>query len=161
MATSAKPSGKAIHMTVGFVGQVGAREASTIFVDMIRQKRTAGRVLPLADPPGDRSFSEQTERVQPVVIGQAVEQVIIERIYSWPEISTRLGAAGRHRTSAIKTALSEEPKGQQFATAPADTLMLTMKGARCLERESMIWMVASRISCRKSPPEGTGFEDGE
>ncbi|KAG9458694.1 hypothetical protein H6P81_003202 [Aristolochia fimbriata] len=31
-----EPSGKEIHMAAGFVGQIGAREASAVFVDMIR-----------------------------------------------------------------------------------------------------------------------------
>lgn len=36
----------------GFVGQVEAREASGLVVDMIRQKKMAGRALLLAGPPG-------------------------------------------------------------------------------------------------------------
>lgn len=36
----------------GFVGQVEAREAAGLVVDMIRQKKMAGRALLLAGPPG-------------------------------------------------------------------------------------------------------------
>lgn len=45
-------NGKAIPLAAGFVGQVGAREASGLVVDMIRQKKMAGRALLLAGPPG-------------------------------------------------------------------------------------------------------------
>lgn len=38
-------------MAAGFVGQVAAREAAGIVVDMIRQKKMAGRALLLAGPP--------------------------------------------------------------------------------------------------------------
>lgn len=36
----------------GFVGQSEAREAAGLVVDMIRQKKMAGRALLLAGPPG-------------------------------------------------------------------------------------------------------------
>lgn len=39
-------------MASGFVGQAEAREAAGLVVDMIRQKRMAGRALLLAGPPG-------------------------------------------------------------------------------------------------------------
>lgn len=39
-------------MAAGFVGQAAAREASGLVVDMIRQKKMAGRALLLAGPPG-------------------------------------------------------------------------------------------------------------
>jgi len=45
-------SGKALSFAAGFVGQVEAREASGLVVDMIRQKKMAGRALLLAGPPG-------------------------------------------------------------------------------------------------------------
>jgi len=45
-------SGKASRFAAGFVGQVEAREASGLVVDMIRQKKMAGRALLLAGPPG-------------------------------------------------------------------------------------------------------------
>ncbi|KAG5021392.1 hypothetical protein JHK82_017291 [Glycine max] len=45
-------SGKALPFAAGFVGQVEAREASGLVVDMIRQKKMAGRALLLAGPPG-------------------------------------------------------------------------------------------------------------
>ena len=38
-------------MSAGFVGQGSAREAAGIVVDMIRQKKMAGRALLLAGPP--------------------------------------------------------------------------------------------------------------
>lgn len=38
-------------MAAGFVGQVAAREAAGLVVDMIRQKNMAGRALLLAGPP--------------------------------------------------------------------------------------------------------------
>jgi RuvB-like protein 1 (pontin 52) len=38
-------------MSAGFVGQAAAREASGLVVDMIRQKKMAGRALLLAGPP--------------------------------------------------------------------------------------------------------------
>ncbi|KAF3321342.1 ruvB-like protein 1 [Carex littledalei] len=44
-------NGTAIPMAAGFVGQVAAREASGLVVDMIRQKKMAGRALLLAGPP--------------------------------------------------------------------------------------------------------------
>lgn len=43
--------GHAISMAAGFVGQVAAREAAGLVVDMIRQKKMAGRALLLAGPP--------------------------------------------------------------------------------------------------------------
>ncbi|KAJ0021144.1 hypothetical protein Pint_31808 [Pistacia integerrima] len=46
------PNGTAISLAAGFVGQVDAREASGLVVDMIRQKKMAGRALLLAGPPG-------------------------------------------------------------------------------------------------------------
>ncbi|GFZ13146.1 P-loop containing nucleoside triphosphate hydrolases superfamily protein [Actinidia rufa] len=45
-------NGKAIPLAAGFVGQAAAREASGLVVDMIRQKKMAGRALLLAGPPG-------------------------------------------------------------------------------------------------------------
>ncbi|KAI8573674.1 hypothetical protein RHMOL_Rhmol01G0295500 [Rhododendron molle] len=45
-------NGKAIRLAAGFVGQAAAREASGLVVDMIRQKKMAGRALLLAGPPG-------------------------------------------------------------------------------------------------------------
>lgn len=39
-------------LAAGFVGQAAAREASGLVVDMIRQKKMAGRALLLAGPPG-------------------------------------------------------------------------------------------------------------
>ncbi|KAG9444318.1 hypothetical protein H6P81_015658 [Aristolochia fimbriata] len=53
-----RPSGKAIHMAAGFVGQVGAREAAGVVVDMIRQKKTIGQALPLTDPSGTTHFNQ-------------------------------------------------------------------------------------------------------
>lgn len=47
-----QPSGRAIHLAAGFVGQMEAREAAGLVVDMIRQKKMAGRALLLAGPPG-------------------------------------------------------------------------------------------------------------
>ncbi|KAL0916205.1 hypothetical protein M5K25_013697 [Dendrobium thyrsiflorum] len=44
-------SGHAIAMAAGFVGQVAAREAAGLVVDMIRQKKMAGRALLFAGPP--------------------------------------------------------------------------------------------------------------
>jgi RuvB-like protein 1 len=44
-------NGVAITMASGFVGQAAAREASGLVVDMIRQKKMAGRALLLAGPP--------------------------------------------------------------------------------------------------------------
>ncbi|KAL8552383.1 hypothetical protein ACS0TY_001178 [Phlomoides rotata] len=46
------PDGKAMPLAAGFVGQAYAREASGLVVDMIRQKKMAGRTLLLAGPPG-------------------------------------------------------------------------------------------------------------
>nr|GMD32625.1 ruvB-like protein 1 [Ipomoea batatas]GMD35840.1 ruvB-like protein 1 [Ipomoea batatas] len=48
----AAPTGKAIPLAAGFVGQASAREAAGLIVDMIRQKKMAGRALLLAGPPG-------------------------------------------------------------------------------------------------------------
>ncbi|KAK6926544.1 RuvB-like, AAA-lid domain [Dillenia turbinata] len=45
-------NGRAIPLAAGFFGQVGAREAAGLVVDMIRQKKMAGRALLLAGPPG-------------------------------------------------------------------------------------------------------------
>ncbi|GJN17232.1 hypothetical protein PR202_gb04283 [Eleusine coracana subsp. coracana] len=44
-------NGTAIGMASGFVGQATAREAGGLVVDMIRQKKMAGRALLLAGPP--------------------------------------------------------------------------------------------------------------
>ncbi|KAF5181803.1 Ruvb-like helicase, partial [Thalictrum thalictroides] len=46
------PYGIAIAMAAGFVGQNMSREAAGIVVDMIRQKKMAGKALLLAGPPG-------------------------------------------------------------------------------------------------------------
>ncbi|XP_022752533.1 ruvB-like protein 1 isoform X1 [Durio zibethinus] len=45
-------NGNAIPLAAGFVGQSEAREAGGLVVDMIRQKKMAGRALLLAGPPG-------------------------------------------------------------------------------------------------------------
>ncbi|XP_028101354.1 ruvB-like protein 1 [Camellia sinensis] len=45
-------NGKAVPLAAGFVGQASAREASGLVVDMIRQKKMAGKALLLAGPPG-------------------------------------------------------------------------------------------------------------
>ncbi|PPR97466.1 hypothetical protein GOBAR_AA23213 [Gossypium barbadense] len=45
-------TGNAIPLAAGFVGQAEAREAAGLVVDMIRQKKMAGRALLLAGPPG-------------------------------------------------------------------------------------------------------------
>ncbi|GER53151.1 RuvB-like helicase 1 [Striga asiatica] len=47
-----EPNGKAVPLAAGFVGQASAREASGLVVDMIRQKKMAGRALLFAGPPG-------------------------------------------------------------------------------------------------------------
>ncbi|CAL9202109.1 unnamed protein product [Musa hybrid cultivar] len=44
-------NGNAISLSAGFVGQMAAREAAGIVVDMIRQKKMAGRALLLSGPP--------------------------------------------------------------------------------------------------------------
>lgn len=44
--------GKAKSLAAGFVGQAAAREAAGLVVDMIRQRKMAGRALLLAGPPG-------------------------------------------------------------------------------------------------------------
>ncbi|BAD73409.1 Ruvbl1 protein-like [Oryza sativa Japonica Group] len=44
-------NGAAIGLASGFVGQAAAREAAGLVVDMIRQKKMAGRALLLAGPP--------------------------------------------------------------------------------------------------------------
>lgn len=45
-------TGKAIPLAAGFMGQVSAREAGGLVVDMIRQKKMAGRALLFAGPHG-------------------------------------------------------------------------------------------------------------
>jgi Cdc6-like AAA superfamily ATPase len=45
-------TGKALPFASGFVGQAEAREACGLVVDMIRQKKMAGKALLLAGPPG-------------------------------------------------------------------------------------------------------------
>ncbi|KAK4375971.1 hypothetical protein RND71_006648 [Anisodus tanguticus] len=47
-----EPTGKALPLASGFVGQAAAREAAGLVFDMIRQKKMAGRALLLAGPPG-------------------------------------------------------------------------------------------------------------
>jgi RuvB-like protein 1 (pontin 52) len=47
-----KPDGTAIPMAAGFVGQEQAREGCGIAVDMIRQKKMAGRALLMTGAPG-------------------------------------------------------------------------------------------------------------
>ncbi|KAM7276875.1 hypothetical protein ACFE04_018741 [Oxalis oulophora] len=47
-----EPDGTPIPMAAGFVAQLEAREASALVVDMIKQKKMAGRALLLAGPPG-------------------------------------------------------------------------------------------------------------
>ncbi|KAK8454009.1 hypothetical protein SEVIR_5G379300v4 [Setaria viridis] len=44
-------NGAALPLGSGFVGQAGAREGSGLIVDMIRQKRMAGRAVLFAGPP--------------------------------------------------------------------------------------------------------------
>lgn len=45
-------NGNAIPLAAGFVGQAQAREAGGLVVDMIRQKKMAGKALLFAGPPG-------------------------------------------------------------------------------------------------------------
>ncbi|ESQ42191.1 hypothetical protein EUTSA_v10013490mg [Eutrema salsugineum] len=47
-----EPTGIPIPLAAGFVGQLEAREASGLVVDMIKQKKMAGKALLLAGPPG-------------------------------------------------------------------------------------------------------------
>ncbi|KAE9600467.1 putative DNA helicase [Lupinus albus] len=47
-----QPTGRALPFAAGFVGQAEAREGAGLVVDMIRQKKMAGRALLLAGPPG-------------------------------------------------------------------------------------------------------------
>lgn len=51
-ASRLQVNGKALALAAGFVGQAEAREAAGLVVDMIRQKKMAGRALLLAGPPG-------------------------------------------------------------------------------------------------------------
>lgn len=46
------PSGEPLPLTAGFVGQDEAREACGLVVDMIQQKKMAGRALLLTGAPG-------------------------------------------------------------------------------------------------------------
>ena len=52
MLVVSQPNGSAMPWAAGFVGQAEAREASGLVVDMIRQKKMAGRALLMAGPPG-------------------------------------------------------------------------------------------------------------
>lgn len=52
MLVQLQSAGTAIPMAAGFVGQVQAREAAGLVVDMVKQKKMAGRALLLAGPPG-------------------------------------------------------------------------------------------------------------
>jgi RuvB-like protein 1 len=47
-----KDDGSALEMAAGFVGQEQAREAGGVVVEMIRQKKMAGRALLLTGGPG-------------------------------------------------------------------------------------------------------------
>ncbi|CAH8271856.1 unnamed protein product [Arabidopsis lyrata] len=47
-----EPTGIPIKLAAGFVGQLEAREAAGLVVDMIKQKKMAGKALLLAGPPG-------------------------------------------------------------------------------------------------------------
>ncbi|XP_010454496.1 PREDICTED: ruvB-like protein 1 [Camelina sativa] len=47
-----EPTGIPITLAAGFVGQLEAREAAGLVVDMIKQKKMAGKALLLAGPPG-------------------------------------------------------------------------------------------------------------
>ncbi|KAG5601457.1 hypothetical protein H5410_032827 [Solanum commersonii] len=47
-----EPNGRPLPLAAGFVGQAAAREAAGLVVDMIREKKMAGRALLLAGPPG-------------------------------------------------------------------------------------------------------------
>ncbi|CAN8252569.1 unnamed protein product [Cochlearia groenlandica] len=47
-----EPTGIPIPLAAGFVGQLEAREAAGLVVDMIKQKKMAGKALLLAGPPG-------------------------------------------------------------------------------------------------------------
>ncbi|KAJ4883638.1 RuvB-like protein 1 [Raphanus sativus] len=47
-----EPTGIPIQLAAGFVGQLEAREAAGLVVDMIKQKKMAGKALLLAGPPG-------------------------------------------------------------------------------------------------------------
>ncbi|CAL9231149.1 unnamed protein product [Arabidopsis halleri] len=47
-----EPTGVPIKLAAGFVGQLEAREAAGLVVDMIKQKKMAGKALLLAGPPG-------------------------------------------------------------------------------------------------------------
>ena len=47
-----KDDGEAIDMSAGWVGQEQAREACGVVVDMIKQKKMAGRALLMAGAPG-------------------------------------------------------------------------------------------------------------
>ncbi len=52
MSFCLQDDGRALGMGSGFVGQEQAREAAGLVVDMIRQKKMAGRALLLAGAPG-------------------------------------------------------------------------------------------------------------
>ncbi|KAH0660620.1 hypothetical protein KY285_029232 [Solanum tuberosum] len=51
-SNSSLPNGRPLPLAAGFVGQAAAREAAGLVVDMIREKKMAGRALLLAGPPG-------------------------------------------------------------------------------------------------------------
>lgn len=78
-----KANGNAVPLAAGFVGQVEAREAAGLVVDMIRQKKMAGRALLLAGPPGTGKTALALGICQELGSKVLLRYKLLENYYKW------------------------------------------------------------------------------
>jgi RuvB-like protein 1 (pontin 52) len=99
-----KEDGTAMDVGAGFVGQEQAREAAGLVVDMIRQKKMAGRALLLAGAPGTGKTAlalgiaqELGSKVPfcPMVGSKSTLQKSRKRKCSWRIFAVPLGSASK------------------------------------------------------------------
>lgn len=69
-------------MAAGFVGQLEAREAAGLVVDMIKQKKMAGKALLLAGPPGTGKTALALGISQELGSKVILDELILHDLYS-------------------------------------------------------------------------------
>ena len=84
-----KEDGYAEAMAAGFVGQEQAREASGVVVDMIKQKKMAGRALLMAGAPGTGKTA----------LALGIAQELGRKVPFCPMVSVRGGGAAFGRNA--------------------------------------------------------------
>ena len=90
-----EPDGTPIHTAAGFVGQMQAREAAGLIVEMVKERRMAGRAVLFAGPPGTGKTA----------IALAMSQELGPRVPFHPMVGTEVYSAEVKKTEVLEEAV--------------------------------------------------------